>query len=212
MSQRPTPEAPAHVQVLRFVSLLAATYILGSWLATWRHSTSAAVAEGASDWVVFYRAAQRSVEGGWGSVYARSLGERYPFLYPPALLAALAPLARLTPRVAYGIISGASLPALALALLFLRGLAQRSGRADRLTPTLLILASAPWAVCLLVGQSCAAFLLAAVAALHLWRRGRSWPAGLVLSLTAVKPTLCLALSSSCDGSGRWPAPTRSACC
>lgn len=141
------------------------------------------------DYRVFWEAGRRLLGGDLAGIYDARPGG-FPFLHPPPVIALSAPLGALSPRAVYAVVLALSVLALAASALALRALGPRKGEQDVLW--LLVLASAPWAIALIVGQPAALFLAAWTLGLLALERGRPLSAGVLLGALWLKPQLALA--------------------
>jgi hypothetical protein len=139
------------------------------------------------DYVVFHEVGRLALDGQAGELYAP---RRFPFLHPPPVAVLAVPLGALEPRRVYLVITASSLVALGLALWALRRLAAKPGEHD--VVALGVLASAPWAIALVLGQPLPLALAAWLSGFWAWQRERPLLAGIVFGALLLKPPLALA--------------------
>lgn len=139
------------------------------------------------DWWAFRDAGQRVVEG--QALYAARPGG-FPFLHPPYVAALLTPLGGLGDVAFYALMVALQIGGLAAALLLLRRLSPRHEEQD--VVLLGVLASAPWAIGLVLGQPSALVLAAWLGAFVLIERGRPLEGGILFGLCAIKPPFVVA--------------------
>lgn len=151
------------------------------------------------DYAAFLGAGSCVVEGDVRELYAARPGG-FPFLHPPYVATLSAPLSLLSPRSAYVALTLLTLLALACAVAALRRFGAR-GEHDVLW--LGLLASAPWAIALLLGQPALVLVAAWLAGLAALARGRELGAGLALSLLLLKPHFALAPIAAALLTRRW---------
>jgi hypothetical protein len=139
------------------------------------------------DWWAFRDAGLRAVEG--HELYAARPGG-FPFLHPPFVAALLAPFGGLGDVAFYALMVALQIGGLAAALLLLRRLSPRHEEQD--VVLLGVLASAPWAIGLVLGQPSALVLAAWLGAFTLIDRDRPLPGGILFGLCAIKPPFVVA--------------------
>lgn len=145
------------------------------------------------DYAVFVDAGRRVLEGELEGLYDPRPGG-FPFLHPPYVASLSAPLALLGARGAFALLTLLAFVALAISIVALRRLAPRPGEHDVIW--LAVLASAPWAIALVLGQPIALVLAAYLVALASLRgeptARRRMAAGLAFSALLLKPTFAIA--------------------
>ncbi len=141
------------------------------------------------DYRVFWDAGHRFLHGELAGIYDAHPGG-FPFLHPPPAIVLSTPLGFVSERTAYALVTALSFLALALAVHALRRLAPRGDALD--VVVLIVLASAPWAIALVLGQPIALLLAALAVGLAMLRAERPIAAGLAWSLLFLKPQLAIA--------------------
>lgn len=141
------------------------------------------------DWAAFRDAGRRALEGDVVELYAPRPGG-FPFLHPPWVAALLAPVGQLGDAAFYALMVLLQLAGLALAVAALRRLSPEHEAQD--VVVLGVLASAPWAIGLVLGQPSALVLGAWLAAFWLLSRERPVHAGVLFGLCAIKPPYVVA--------------------
>ncbi len=154
------------------------------------------------DYRVFWDAGRRVLEDDLPGIYSPRPGG-FPFLHPPPVITLSAPLGLLSIRGAYLALSVAAFAALALSIRALHGLAPSRREHDLVW--LLVLASAPWFIALVLGQPAALFLAAWLLGLWALRCERPVPAGVAFGLLLLKPPLALAPLAFLLVTRRWRA-------
>jgi hypothetical protein len=189
-SRRTSPDGGT--VAVRLFALALVLHFAFSWGQALRHSAeNPAVLD--RDWLAFHRAGSLLWDGRLADIYIESFQTGYPFVYPPYVLYACAPLGLLPGRFAYAALAVSAFGALGLALWVLRrGVPGRAE--DHTTAALVVLASAPWNGSIIVGQWSPWLLLIMAGGLAAWRGGRPLTAGVVLSFLAAKPNLGLAIA------------------
>lgn len=139
------------------------------------------------DWFAF-REAGRAVLAGEALYEPRPGG--FPFLHPPYVAAIFAPLGSLSDGAFFVAMSALSLGGLGLFVLALRRLQPVHEEHD--VVLLGLLASAPWAIGLVLGQPSALVLGAWLAAFWLVDRDQPLAAGVLFGLCAIKPPYVVA--------------------
>lgn len=175
------------------VLALALAVALHALLAAGVHEAWASAEIERRDYAVFVDAGRRLIGGQLEGVYDPRPGG-FPFLHPPYVITLSAPLAPLGHRGAFVLLTLLALGALAASILALRRLSPRPGEHDVIW--LAVLASAPWAITLVLGQPIALLLaayLVALACLRSDRPGRGpLVSGLAFSVLLLKPTFAIA--------------------
>ncbi|HJL14655.1 MAG TPA: glycosyltransferase family 87 protein [Sandaracinaceae bacterium LLY-WYZ-13_1] len=155
------------------------------------------------DWWVFWDAGRRLLGGELAGIYDARPGG-FPFLHPPPVIVASAPLGALGAHAAFVATLALAGLALGVAVVALRGLAPERRREHDLV-WLATLASAPWLIALVLGQPTAVLLAARLTGFWAWRREHPVLAGLALSVAALKPPFVLAPLAFAVVTRRWRA-------
>lgn len=141
------------------------------------------------DWWAFRDAGQRVLEGRLDGLYTARPGG-FPFLHPPYVAALFAPVGGLGDVAFYGLMVALQVAGLAATLIFLRKLSPRHEEQD--VVLLGILASAPWAIGLVLGQPSALVIAVWLGAFWLVEREKPLAAGVLFGLSAIKPPFVVA--------------------
>ncbi len=184
--QAPSRDWP--LDLTRVGLLLVAAVTHGAWVVSIAQSHGTAEFS-RRDWWAFRDAGRRVLDGDLAGLYDARPGG-FPFLHPPYVAAVLAPAGHLGDVAYYGSMVALQLLGLAAAWLALRRL-HPTGRAQDVV-LLGALASAPWAIGLLLGQPSALLLCAWLVALLAIERDRPLAAGVLLGLCALKPMYVVA--------------------
>jgi hypothetical protein len=171
------------VRAALFPFLITNAVFPGMWLVSVLQNPPAT-----GDWHHLKTVADHFVAGDWSRLYAvgeQALDPRYFWRYPPFALYIVAPLAWLPDLLAYWVLVGMEVVAMAISLRLLQRLEPfREMHSEWL---LAIILSAPMLTTLVAGQSSALIMLCIVGAASLWTRGEVTRACAVLGLLAIKP-------------------------
>lgn len=138
------------------------------------------------DWYAFQIAAERATSGGLMAMYPDFYSDGQRFIYPPYAVLFYLPLAPLSPVVAYTLVTIAQVGSV-VAAAWLAARALGAERQRFAAALVLFAASASFGYQTILGQNAGTFLLALTAATALLASGRSFAAGLVLGMLAIKP-------------------------
>lgn len=149
------------------------------------------------DWIAFYRAGHRVVDGQTDEIYLRQLEGLAPgtedgfyFLYPPFFLWVVLPLGFLGAVAAYAACAAAVLLGTSAAFASLLAVA-RTTSSQRLLAAVSLVGSAPWNAAVYLGHLGVLLFVPLVMALRSLSRGRLLGAGLFLGVLLAKPNLGL---------------------
>jgi len=165
-----------------------------------------------ADFIQFYAAGKIVASGQGGKLYDANLQsdiqrqvapnvEAILFNHPPFEALFYAPLAHFRYPIAFAIWTSLNLSFLGLVFFLLRDYGPPFGLAERL----LLLATAfyPVLAALIQGQDSLWILLAYLVAFLVFRRGRDFPAGMLLGFALIKPQLVLPFAFLVMLRGRW---------
>jgi len=141
------------------------------------------------DWWAFRDAGRRVLEGDLAGLYDARPGG-FPFLHPPYVASALAPLGGLGDAAYFACMVAGHLLGLGAAVFAMRRLRGLVGAQD--VVLLGLLACAPWTIGLVLGQPSGLLLGAWLVAFWGIERKRAFSAGLLLGLCALKPPYVVA--------------------
>jgi hypothetical protein len=142
-----------------------------------------------NDWLHLKIVADHFVGGDWAHLYSTgsdSINPGYLWRYPPFALYLVAPLAWLSPPVAYALLITIEVAALGISLVLLARLAPPPAPLAHIW-VLAVVTSAPALSTVIAGQSSGLILLLISVAAWCWTRGRVLVACALLGVLAVKP-------------------------
>jgi hypothetical protein len=145
-----------------------------------------------NDWKHFQVAADQFVSGAWSELYTERMDSVHPgyfWRYPPYALYAVAPLAYVSPLIAYLLLASTGIAALVTSLYLLGRVASPQSLPGEWW--IVVLLSAPALTTLVTGQISGILLLCIAGACALWLQGRVVMAGAALGLLALKPNIGL---------------------